>query len=129
MSEQSIEKRLTISICALLGVATLGVFWSVTGHEFLDFDDQDYITENTQVQSGLTWEGALWASRTGHAGNWHPLTWLSHMLDWQLYGMNAGGHHFTNLLFHIANTILLFLVGNCWKPALLPLYGMCVMFR
>ena len=87
---------------------------------FVSFDDGTYVTANTHVQGGLTWEGLEWAFQTSTASNWHPLTWLSHMLDWQLYGAQAWGHHLTSLLLHTLNTILLYLVlqaltGNRWR--------------
>ncbi len=114
--------RLKLVICLLLIVATIAVFWQVYNHDFVNYDDNLYVTENRHVQAGLTWEGIIWAFTTTHASNWHPLTWLSHMLDCQLFGLNAGGHHLTNLLFHIANTLLLFLVfnrmtGAIWRSA------------
>jgi tetratricopeptide (TPR) repeat protein len=84
------------------------VYASLGHHGFVSFDDGDYVSENPIVAQGLTWHGVSWALTTGHASNWHPLTWLSHMLDVQLYGLNPGLHHLTNLLFHIANTLLLF---------------------
>src|SRR6266571_5274157 len=102
--------RRTISICLLLGAVTSAAFWPVAKCDFIDFDEQEYVTENEQVARGLSWDGVLWAFQTGHAANWHPLTWLSHMLDVQLFGLNPMGHHLTNLVFHIANTLLLFLV-------------------
>ena len=74
------------------------------------YDDPEYVTANPHVQSGLTWKGVIWAITTGAASNWHPLTWISHMLDCQLYGLNPIGHHLTNVLFHLANSILLFLL-------------------
>ena len=80
-------------------------------------DDAQYLTKNPWVQSGLRRETIAWAFTTGYAGNWHPLTWLSHMLDWQIYGANAGGHHLTSLLFHVANTLLLFLACCNESPA------------
>ncbi|MDA8242332.1 MAG: tetratricopeptide repeat protein [Nitrospiraceae bacterium] len=91
---------------------TLAIFWQVGGHDFVDYDDGRYITENPAVASGLTPEGLKWAFTTGHAGNWHPLTWVSHMLDVSLYGLNPRGHHLTNVVFHAANAILLFLLLN-----------------
>jgi Flp pilus assembly protein TadD len=84
------------------------VYASVRHHDFVNFDDDDYVTANPVVLRGLTWHGVAWAFTTEHAVNWHPLTWLSHMLDVQLYGLDAGAHHLTNLLFHIGNTLLLF---------------------
>jgi Flp pilus assembly protein TadD len=84
------------------------VYAPVRRHEFVNLDDPAYVVENPQVGAGLTWSGARWAFTTGHAGNWHPLTWLSHMLDVQLFGMDAGPHHVTSALLHVANTLLLF---------------------
>lgn len=107
----------------LLIVIALVLFWPVTRFEFLNFDDPDYVTKNRMVQAGITAKGTLWAFLTGHASNWHPLTWLSHMLDCQLYGLKPGGHHLTSLAFHLANTLLLFVVfreltAARWRSAL-----------
>lgn len=90
-------------------LATYVVFAQVTQHDFVDFDDPEYVLENMQVQGGLTLSGILWALQTTTVSNWHPLTWMSHMLDWTLYKGNAGGHHLTSLLLHLGNTLLLFL--------------------
>lgn len=116
------KTHLSFWVCLSLTVAILAAFWQVQNNEFVNFDDGKYVTENRQVQDGLTWDGLVWAFTTMHANFWHPLTWLSHMLDCQLYGLNPGGHHFTNLLLHIANTLLLFLVlermtGAPWQSA------------
>ena len=100
----------TIATCVVLVVCTLAVYWQVINHDFINFDDGPYVTENAQVQSGLTLHGLQWAFTTTHTTNWHPLTWLSHMLDVELYGMEPGGHHVTGLLFHLLNTVLLFLL-------------------
>lgn len=100
------------SMSLFLLAVTLAIFWQVGGHDFVDYDDGRYITENPAVASGLTPEGLKWAFTTGHAGNWHPLTWVSHMLDVSLYGLNPRGHHLTNVVFHAANAILLFLLLN-----------------
>jgi len=102
--------RLQFIICLFLIVSTLAVYWQVSDHDFISFDDPDYVTENSNVLSGLTKKGFTWAFTTFHAGNWHPLTWLSHMLDCELFSLDAGKHHLMNLLFHIANALLLFLV-------------------
>jgi protein O-mannosyl-transferase len=111
-----------IIICLFIVVATLAVYWQVTNHEFLNYDDDIYITKNHHVQAGLNLESTFWSFTSGTmvSNYWHPLTWLSHMLDFQLYGMNAGGHHMTSLLFHITNTLLLFFIfrrmtGNIWQ--------------
>jgi len=106
------HKRQSLTLGFLLVIATVGVYWPVVHHEFVNLDDFDYVTQNPPVSSGLTWAGVGWAFQSNHSGNWHPLTWVSHMLDAQVYGLNAGGHHFTNVLFHAANVFLLFLLLN-----------------
>ncbi len=104
------KTRRTILVCALLSAVTLLTFWPQTGHDFITYDDSFYLTENTHVQQGLTWANVAWALRTGEAGNWHPLTWLSHLLDVQLFGLRPGWHHLTSLLLHTANAVFLFLL-------------------
>jgi tetratricopeptide (TPR) repeat protein len=117
ISELSTKKHLII-ISLLLSVITLIVYFQVTQNEFINFDDDKYITNNKHVQNGLTLKGITWAFTTGHESNWHPLTWISHMIDVQLFGLNPGGHHLMNLLIHLANTVLLFLVLNRMTKAL-----------
>src|SRR3990172_1110187 len=97
-------------IYLLLTIATLMAFWQVNTSDFVYWDDPSYITENNHVKNGITLDGIRWAFTTGHATNWHPLTWISHMLDVQFFGLKPRWHHVTNLLFHIANTLLLFSV-------------------
>jgi len=114
------KNKVLISI--LLVSATAAVYGQVAAHRFVNLDDIDYVTGNVMVMQGLTLKGIAWAFTTLHADFWHPLTWLSHMLDWQLYGAWAGGHHLTNLLLHLASTVLLFLVlaamtGANWRSA------------
>ena len=104
------DKHLSLFICLFLTVITLSVFLQVKDHDFVYFDDNKYITDNRHVQSGLTSGNITWAFTTFHAGNWHPLTWISHMLDCQLFGLKPGLHHLVNLFFHMANTLLLFFV-------------------
>ena len=109
-------------VCLMLAITTLVVFWQVLNHDFIDFDDDLYVTKNSNVQAGLTWQGIKWAFKTNHAYNWHPLTWISHMFDCELYGLKPAGHHFTNVLFHVANTLFLFVVlkrmtGQLWPSA------------
>jgi tetratricopeptide (TPR) repeat protein len=108
--------KLIISL--ILIVAILAVFWQVRNCGFINLDDDVYVTENLHVRSGLTLGGTIWALTTIHAGHWHPLTWLSHMLDFELYRLKPSGHHMTSLLFHIANTLLLFLFLNRATSAL-----------
>ena len=93
-----------------VAILTFAVYAPVLHNEFINYDDIEYVTANPVVQQGLTGQGFIWAFTTNHTGNWHPLTWLSHMLDVQLFGLNPMGHHFTNLLFHIANSLLLLVV-------------------
>jgi tetratricopeptide (TPR) repeat protein len=112
--------RRNVLICLFLVIATLAVYLQVRNHEFLNYDDDTYVTENRHVQAGITLTGLGWAFTTTHAANWHPLTWLSHMVDCHLYGMNPGPHHLTNLFLHIANSLLLFIVfwrmtGDSWR--------------
>lgn len=102
--------RLDILVCLFLVIITLAVYQQVRNYEFVNYDDDIYITSNLKVKSGLTAANIRWALTDEHGGNWHPVTWLSHMLDIELYGMNAGRHHLINVLFHIINTLLLFLV-------------------
>jgi len=104
--------RCDILVILFLVITTLSVYWQVRNHEFLIWDDNFYVTENRHVLTGLNLENISWSLTTRHAFNWHPLTWLSHMLDIQLYGMNSGSHHLTNLLIHTINSILLFLIFN-----------------
>ena len=102
------SQNLLIQLC--LALVTASVYWPVRHFEFTYFDDPLYVAENQHVQGGLTLRGLGWACATFQSANWHPLTWLSHMLDWQLWGNNAGAHHLVNVLFHIANTLLLFCI-------------------
>ena len=95
-------------ICLLLAAAVLAVFWQVHGFEFSAYDDQHYVQYNRIVGKGVTLSGIWWAFTTGYFSYWHPLTWISHMLDVQLFGMNAGAHHLMSVFIHIANSILLF---------------------
>ncbi len=103
-------KYLVLVICIALSITTTAVFWQVRNHEFISFDDNDYVTENRYVQAGITLKGVIWAISEPHAHNWHPLTWLSHMSDCQLFGLKPGRHHLVNLFFHVANSLLLFLI-------------------
>jgi tetratricopeptide (TPR) repeat protein len=114
--------RSTFWLSALLGALTLVACWPVLLNQFIILDDPDYVTKNPHVLSGLSWKNVIWAFTTGYAGNWHPLTWLSHQLDVQLYGLNPVGHHLTSLLLHVANSILLFLLlqrmtAAMWRSA------------
>lgn len=97
---------------ALLVVSILVVYAQTGEYEFTKWDDTEYITENQQIQTGLNFVNLKWAMTTTHAANWHPLTWISHMIDIQLFGLDAGYHHYRNVLFHVLNAILLFFILN-----------------
>ena len=116
------RKHIPAVICLTLALVTAALYWPMLHHPFINVDDEQYITSNPHVQAGLTWPGIVWAFENTEAANWHPLTWISHMLDCQLFGLNPGGHHLTSLLFHVANTLLLFLwlkqlTGALWRSA------------
>ena len=109
-------------ICLLLALAVGGVFWPVHSFDYVNYDDPDYVSANPHVQGGITWQNVRWALTSGHASNWHPLTWVSHMLDWQLFGNHPGAQHVVSVAFHAFNTMLLFLVlramtGAHWRSA------------
>ena len=116
-------------LCAVLAVVTVAAFWRVLGNDFILYDDPLYVTANMHVLGGLTWDSVVWAFTGTAAGNWHPLTCLSHILDVQLFGLAPGWHHFTSLLFHVANTLLLFrlledLTGAPWRSLMVAaLFG------
>ena len=114
--------RRDLWICAILFLATFAVYFQVWHHEFILYDDPDYVTDNLHVRGGLTPEGVAWAFTTGHAGNWFPLTWMSHMADCQIFGVDSGAHHLINVLFHALSALLLFAVlrrmtGAVWRSA------------
>ena len=103
---------LKVAALAVLFVLTFGIFSQTSDHEFLYFDDPLYVTENPHVKEGITGENVLWAFTTFAASNWHPLTWLSHMFDVELFGLSPRAHHLVSVLFHVLNVGLLFLVLN-----------------
>jgi len=100
------------ALAALLGLATLAVYYPATRNEFVDFDDGLYVTHNEHVRAGLNWQNVGWAFRSIEAANWHPLTWISHMADCQFFGLNARGHHAVSVTLHAINALLLFLLLN-----------------
>jgi len=105
----SLEKRIPI-VCLLLAVVTLAIYNPVNRHPFVNYDDDRYVTENQHVRQGLTWETFTWSLTSTEQANWHPLTWMSHALDCSLFRLNPAGHHFTSVLLHAVNVILLFLL-------------------
>jgi protein O-mannosyl-transferase len=116
-------------MAALLGLATLALYWPTLRHDFVNYDDDIYVTANLHVQQGLTWGNLKWAFINPVGPNWHPITMLSHMLDCQMYGLKPWGHHLTNMLLHAVNTMLVFLLlrdltGAFWRSALVAaLFG------
>jgi tetratricopeptide (TPR) repeat protein len=114
--------RHQVWICIGLAAVTLAVYMQVYRYDFIDLDDGLYVFDNWHVTNGLNWQDVTWAFTTSHEANWHPVTWLSHMVDCQIFGLNAGFHHLVNVLLHIANTLLLFLIfqkltGARWQSA------------
>jgi len=103
-------KRLKYVLGLLIAMLTLVAYGQVVGHTFLIYDDGQYVTENLNVKRGITGDNIFWAFSDHHTGNWHPLTWLSHMLDVQLFGLDPGLHHLVSLLFHMTNALLLFMI-------------------
>ena len=117
------KNRLGLLVCLVLTTGTLAVYWPLFHYGFITYDDPDYIVGNDHVKNGLTWPGIAWAFTSADADNWHPLTWISHMIDCQLFGLEPAGHHVVNVLFHTANALLLFLLlnrltGAIWRSAL-----------
>ena len=113
-------EKLRLILCLMLAVITLLIYNPVSRHDFVNYDDDQYVFENAHVRAGLTWGTVAWAFTTNDAGNWHPVTWLSHALDFELFHLNPTGHHYTNVLLHVANAILLFLLlervtGFTWR--------------
>ena len=105
-----VDTRLAVRLCMVLFIVTLAVYAPVVRHEFQAMDDMQYVVGNPPVSGGLSCAGFVWAWTSFYASNWHPLTWLSHMVDCQWSGLDPRGHHFVSLLLHTANTIGLFLV-------------------
>jgi hypothetical protein len=95
---------------SLVTAVTITVYGSLTSHPFLNYDDPQYVSENQHIQTGLFQPTLIWALTTDYARNWHPLTWFSHALDYQLYRLEPGGHHATSLLIHVMNVLLLFVL-------------------
>ena len=119
-NQNNFNVRPEVLICLFLVLCTLFIYFQVGTFEFDNYDTAKYVYNNNQVKAGLTAKGLKWAITTFYFSNWHPLTWLSHMLDVQLYGLHPGRHHLTNVLIHIFNTLLLFAIlrrmtGNLWQ--------------
>ena len=114
------DRSQALVAAALLAALVLAVFWPLVGFGFVHWDDDVYVTENTRVQNGVTWDNVRWAFTTTYFGFYYPITWLSHMLDCQLFGLRAGGHHATSILLHLLNALVLFaalrrMTGSVWR--------------
>ena len=116
-------KSLNVLISLLLATVTSIIYWQVKSFDFISLDDVNYVIGNQSIKHGINLESVKWAfSSVGYAGNWHPITWISHALDIQFFGINPGMHHVTNVIFHILNAVLLFIIlekmtGTIWKSA------------
>ena len=123
-----ISKYCHILIVLFLFIITFIAYWQVLNHDFVNFDDNQYIYENRFVQQGLTFKSIIWAFTTIHMANWHPLTWLSHIIVFDFFGFNPSGHHLTNLFLHILNTILLYLIFKLMTDRLWQSFFIAALF-
>jgi protein O-mannosyl-transferase len=122
MNSAEKDYRIVVAVSLCLAAAVILVYGKAKNFDFVGYDDELYVTQNQYVQKGISLEGIKWAFTTFRSANWHPLTWLSHMLDCELYGLNPTGHHWTSIELHIANTLLLFFIlfkmtGTLWQSA------------
>jgi Tfp pilus assembly protein PilF len=122
------DKTKTLLICVVLALIVFVAFAAVRNNDFVNYDDDSYVTENPQVQKGLNLNSITWAFTTIYAGYWHPLTWLSHIIDYSLFGLKPAGHHLVNVGFHIANVILLFLLLKTMTGRLWPAVFVAAVF-
>ncbi|MFC1813390.1 hypothetical protein ACFL03_11955 [Thermodesulfobacteriota bacterium] len=114
------SRRQALVVYLLLISVILVSYWQVQFADFSGFDDELYVTKNRHVQAGLTWQGVVWAFTTLYDANWFPLTWVSHMLDCELYALNPAGRHWTSLMFHMANSLLLFYIFRQMSEGVWP---------
>ncbi len=112
MNAMGTDKTKLIIISLLLLITAIAVYWPAVGHEFINYDDPAYVTGNAHVRTGFTYENIRWAFTTTLMGNWNPATWLSHMADMHLYGLDPRGHHLTSVILHGLTTVLLFIFLN-----------------
>ena len=108
-SASALQLRTRIALAVVLAIMTFALYYPVIHHPFSNYDDGEYVVQNDRIHRGVNWTTARWALTSIEHANWHPVTWLSHALDWQLFGPLAGGHHFTSQLLHVLNVTLLFL--------------------
>src|SRR5580704_15685016 len=106
----TVSNRPSLVICLLLACVTIAIYAQTVTHGYLAYDDDQYVYENHWVKAGLTASNVAWAFTTFFYANWHPLTWISYMLDFSMWGENPGAQHLVNVAFHVGSTLLLFLV-------------------
>ena len=121
------RRRPSLTFSFILGLFTFLLYLPIVRNGFVGYDDQGYITENTHVSTGLSWPNIVWAFKSDEQANWHPLTWISHMADCQMFGLNPAGHHFINILLHTTNTLLIFfllkqMTRELWASALVAAF-------
>ncbi len=121
-TENFFAKNKNTLIIAGLVLAVVAIYFATFGFDFINLDDDLYVVDNPAIRGGLTFSAVKWALTSFYAANWHPLTWMSHAFDISLFGLSAGGHHAVNVIFHAANSILLFvlvrtLTGRFWESA------------
>jgi len=104
------SKKINLLICLFIIISTFAAYAQVLKYDFVNYDDIEYVTENEFVKNGITVDSIFWSFTHFQTAKWHPLTWISHMIDCQLFGLNAGWHHLTNLIFHIFNSLLLIII-------------------
>ncbi len=126
LDPQATSRGTTAAVAWGLALISLVTFWRCLFADFITFDDPFYVVDNRNIHDGLTWRGVEWAWTTYHAANWHPLVWMSLMLDRSLFGAAPWGYHLTNILLHAVNTVVLFyalreLTGETWRPAVVAL--------
>src|ERR1022692_1563403 len=117
------ERKLDLYICLALALAVFATYAQVARYDFVNFDDPSYITDNPHLRNGISVEGLRWALTSGEAGYWFPVTRISELLDWQLFGLRSGPHHLTNVSWHVLATLFLFAflhraTGARWRSAL-----------
>jgi len=122
------DRRIVLWLCLFLIISIAAVYGQAVGFGFVDYDDHLYVSDNPKVPGGLSWDGIKWAFTTMYGSNWIPLTWLSLMIDRQIFGPGAGGFHLVNMLFHIVNTVLLFLVLKRYSRSLWPSFFVAALF-
>ncbi|MGA9473528.1 MAG: tetratricopeptide repeat protein, partial [Terriglobales bacterium] len=127
-SESQTSNRQKLILCILLATTTIAVYSPIIRAPFLNYDDALHVTENEHVRAGLTWSTVQWAFRSSETSDWHPITWLSHALDYELFGLSSAGPHAVNLLLHAINAVLLFLILEAATGFLWQSFGVAALF-